>query len=166
MTSANPIVTKFSPSYHETNKICIAVTTSAFLLATICAAKPTPCTPLQHIKVKNSTTQVLVVRALGSIDANLTACERDGTDWRPAMKTVPAVIGANGLARSGEKKEGDKKSPSGLFPLGEAFGFKPRLLHMDYRYITKDDKYVDDSTSPEYNTWVVGETSECIRCTG
>ena len=29
---------------------------------------------------------------------------------------------------------------------------------MDYKYITSDDKYIDDSSSNDYNSWVYGET--------
>jgi L,D-peptidoglycan transpeptidase YkuD (ErfK/YbiS/YcfS/YnhG family) len=58
----------------------------------------------------------------------------------------------------GEKKEGDMKTPAGLYPLGEAFGTEPLALKMDYRYITTDDKFVDDVTNKNYNTWVKGKT--------
>ena len=57
-----------------------------------------------------------------------------------------------------QKKEGDKKTPLGLYPIGEAFGFAPLALKMDYRYITSQDKFIDDNKSPQYNTWVVGKT--------
>jgi len=30
---------------------------------------------------------------------------------------------------------------------------------MDYKYITSDDKFVDDPKHKEYNTWITGPTS-------
>ncbi len=39
------------------------------------------------------------------------------------------------LCLKGEKKEGDNKTPAGLYALGEAFGSIPMALKMDYKYI-------------------------------
>lgn len=56
------------------------------------------------------------------------------------------------------EKEGDLKTPAGLYPIGEAFGAYPMALKMDYKYITKDDKFIDDIHHKDYNSWVSGPT--------
>lgn len=53
------------------------------------------------------------------------------------------------------KKEGDKKTPAGLFSFTTAFGIKPNPgTKLPYRRVTKYDYWVDDIKSPHYNTWV------------
>ena len=111
-------------------------------------------------KLSPSTTQLLVVKSLAGFKVEITACRLQGKVWQQAVTSDPfvGVIGKNGIAYAGEKKEGDLKTPAGLFPLGEAFGSQPLALKMDYRYITPDDKFIDDVTSTRYNTWVNGKT--------
>jgi L,D-peptidoglycan transpeptidase YkuD (ErfK/YbiS/YcfS/YnhG family) len=105
------------------------------------------------------TSQIVVVRSLGGIKANMTLCQRQGTQWKPMfMPSFSAVIGKNGVAVIGEKKEGDLKTPAGLYLIGEAFGTEPLALKMDYKYITAADKFIDDVKHKDYNTWVSGVT--------
>lgn len=110
-------------------------------------------------KLPVSSSQVLVVNASSGISAQITACQRQGLTWHqvfsPAFK---GVIGKQGIALVGKKIEGDSKTPVGLYPIGEAFGTEPLALKMDYRYITADDKFVDDVKSNHYNKWVYGKT--------
>lgn len=113
--------------------------------------------PVKSLPLQSS--QVIMVHAIGGINAEIMACERIGKNWKPLFTDpIKSVIGANGVATAEEKKEGDRKTPAGLYPLGEAFGTQPLALHMDYRYITSEDKFIDDSNSKDYNTWVYGKT--------
>lgn len=119
---------------------------------------------LSLAQVKNLPTkirQILVVEVIDGFHATMIPCEKQGNSWHNALYKKPflAVIGKNGLVSSDDKKEGDFKTPAGLYPIGEAFGTKRLALNMDYRFITKEDKFVDDLESPEYNSWVVGKTS-------
>lgn len=134
--------------------ISIALTAPVFALqADVCRALT------QEKNIPAGTSQVLMVRSVGGIHAEITACQLTGTEWQSVLAPkIKGVIGANGLASPGEKKEGDRKTPRGIYPFGEAFGTHPLSLHMDYRYITADDKFIDDATSPQYNAWVVGPT--------
>lgn len=118
------------------------------------------CTYLTHLKIPATTTQVIVVRSPGGIKAQLTACEWNNK-WRASLfnHSVPAVLGKNGLAVPEEKKEGDLKTPAGLYPIQWTFGTQPLTLQMDYRYITLEDKFIDDPKHPHYNTWITGHTS-------
>ena len=106
-----------------------------------------------------STTQVLLVKSLGSFKTEIIACQLQGNRWQSAFKSgFQGVIGRLGLAGLGEKKEGDKKTPRGFYPIGEVFGSTPVAVKMDFKYITAEDKFVDDETSPSYNQWVRGPT--------
>lgn len=110
-------------------------------------------------KQPEHSSQMIIVKSLGGAKAQVTACQYRGKKWnRVLTQPFPAVMGKNGIAAVGEKKEGDMKTPVGLYPLGEAFGTQPRSLKMDYKYITPEDKFVDDINSKQYNTWVHGPT--------
>lgn len=103
--------------------------------------------------------QIIIVKSLGGIKANMTLCQRQGVTWKSMFTpSFSAVVGKNGMAAIGKKKEGDLKTPAGLHPIGEAFGTQPLALKMDYKYITADDKFIDDVNNKRYNTWVSGST--------
>lgn len=121
-----------------------------------------PCAQISSADFKalpSSTSQVILVRASTGIKAQVTACQCHDSSWTPAFKSsFIAVLGGAGIAPVGEKREGDKKTPAGLYPLGEAFGTQALALKMDYKYITSQDKFIDDATHKQYNSWVHGET--------
>jgi len=103
--------------------------------------------------------QIIIVKSLGGIKANMTLCQRHESIWKPMFTPAfSAVVGKNGIASIGKKKEGDLKTPAGLHPIGEAFGTQPLALKMDYKYITADDKFIDDVNHTRYNSWVSGST--------
>ena len=106
-----------------------------------------------------ATTQVIVVKSLGGYKAKITACQRQGKVWsRVLAPSLVGAIGENGVAPLGEKKEGDFKTPAGLYPIGAVFGWQPLAVKMDYKYITSEDKFIDDAHHKDYNTWVNGKT--------
>ncbi|KTD44825.1 L,D-transpeptidase family protein [Legionella quateirensis] len=110
-------------------------------------------------KIAPHSSQIIVVKSLGGFKANMTLCQRQGALWKSkGTPFYPVVIGKNGMASIGTKKEGDLKTPAGLYPIGEAFGTQPLALKMDYKYITADDKFIDDVNNKRYNTWVSGAT--------
>lgn len=116
-------------------------------------------TSQQVKKIQPQSSQIIVVTSLGGISANMTLCQWQKARWQPVFaSSFPAVIGKNGMAFIGEKKEGDLKTPSGLYPIKETFGTQPLALKMDYKYITADDKFIDDVNSKHYNTWLSGST--------
>jgi len=109
-----------------------------------------------------ATSQLLVVVGEeGSSAARLYALERRPEGWRRFAGPLPAAVGRHGFAPKGEKREGDGKSPSGLFPLEFVFGYAASVPSaMPYRQATENDLWVDDPGSPDYNRWVrKGETS-------
>jgi len=83
--------------------------------------------------------------------------------WQAAGHPHPVMHGRNGLAwgrglhkkKSGlQKKEGDGKSPAGIFTFGPAFGYAPAdsaSFKLPYVQATDVLECVDDSTSAFYN---------------
>ncbi len=85
------------------------------------------------------------------------AVERTNGAWHLVFPTFTGSIGERGFAAMDDKREGDGKSPSGIFPLGIAFGYGPSVVtKMPYRQATDDDFWVDDVNSEDYNKWVQG----------
>jgi len=90
-----------------------------------------------------------------SASARVYALEKREGEWRSAFSPMDAMIGENGFAPPGEKREGDGRTPSGVFPLGTAFGYEPSVeTKMPYRQATAEDLWVDDPGADDYNKWV------------
>lgn len=90
--------------------------------------------------------------------------------WRKIGRQIPVQLGSAGLGlgrgllgeppktlRSGpQKREGDNRSPAGIFAMGTAFGRSPSPYapgKWPYRRTDPLDRLVDDPQSPLYNTW-------------
>ncbi len=90
--------------------------------------------------------------------------------WRPFGEPIPIVVGRNGmgwgiglvaaddpnvrLSSDPAKKEGDGKSPAGIFDLGTVFGYSDRPLpglKLPYLTLTESIECVDDVNSKYYN---------------
>jgi D-alanyl-D-alanine dipeptidase len=86
------------------------------------------------------------------------AVEKSNGFWHLVFPGFIGSIGEMGFAAIDDKREGDGKSPTGVFPLGMAFGYDPSVeTKMPYRQATDDDFWVDDVNSEDYNKWVKGE---------
>ncbi|HSP15076.1 MAG TPA: L,D-transpeptidase family protein [Thermoanaerobaculia bacterium] len=97
---------------------------------------------------------VVVADQPNATTGKLQRYERDSLQapWRAAGDAVPVVFGRKGLAPAGQKREGDGRSPSGIFPLGTVFGFAQSIdLRMPYRQLRETTECVDDSASFYYN---------------
>ena len=102
------------------------------------------------------TRQVVEIRpsVQGNYKAKLTAWTYAGGIWIKTFGPWPVVIGRNGFAGAHEKREGDGKTPSGVYPIGLAFGKEDRLrTGLFYRRTMEDDIWVDDVTAVQYNRW-------------
>ena len=119
-------------------------------------------------------TQTIVVTTSGwnAVEGRLQRYERATTKkkWRPVGEPISIVVGKNGLGwgigvtATGDsnfratsdpvKREGDAKSPAGIFALGTAFGSASRPLQrlkMPYLNLTPAVECVDDIGSKYYN---------------
>jgi len=95
-----------------------------------------------------------------SVLVTIHALEKYHGGWQLVFPAFAGSIGERGFAAIEEKREGDGKSPSGIFRLGTAFGYYPSVVtKMPYREATDDDYWVDDVNSEDYNKWVKGKPS-------
>ena len=110
-------------------------------------------------QIKESRQLIFVTnRDASSVLATIQAVERNNGSWHLVFPAFPGSIGEMGFAAPHRKREGDGKSPSGIFPLGIAFGYgASSMTQMPYRQATEDDFWVDDVNSEEYNQWVKGK---------
>jgi len=106
-----------------------------------------------------SSQAILVLsRDFSSISANAYLCEKIDGIWQISSPGFASSIGKNGFAPIDQKREGDGKTPSGIFPLGITFGYAEKAeTTMPYRQTNENDFWVDDVNSPQYNTWVKGK---------
>lgn len=75
--------------------------------------------------------------------------------WDFVHPALSASVGRNGIADPGQKREGDGMTPSGIFPLGYAFGYQADCpTRMPYRQMKEDDIWVDDPGAEDYNRLV------------
>jgi len=138
---------------------------SVLWVATDVSAEEAPAAWLQTSlpTLAGGSSQVLLVigKESSGFTALLYALEKRGGSWRIVFPPLPALIGRNGFAPPGEKKEGDVRTPSGVFALKRAFGYAAEIdTRLSYRQAGDDDIWVDDSNSPDYNRWArKGETS-------
>lgn len=96
---------------------------------------------------------------------------RAGSAWRASGELIPVNLGRSGLAWGAgllppaadglRKKEGDGRSPAGIFPLGTAFGTSEELPDnsQTYPYLpVKSSSYcVEDTRSDFYNQLIDAE---------
>ena len=117
----------------------------------------TPLAPPVLKDLKYEVTQAVLVDSIpgNPTQAKLTTWQLDGDRWKPVFLPMTAVIGRVGFAPAGEKREGDGRTPSGVYWLGPAFGYAPHgETKLNYRQATDHDFWVDDPQSGQYNRWV------------
>lgn len=116
-------------------------------------------------------TKQLLVATVGGWDevkAQLRRFERTPEGWKQVGEPWPAVVGVSGAAWGrglhGEgapagqdgpiKKEGDGRSPAGVFALGASYGYDtapPPGARLPYTRVDQDWLCIDDRTSAHYN---------------
>ena len=109
---------------------------------------------------------------MSSPAATLRLFERQSVDdvWRALRPPEPVMLGAKGAAwaeafrhfkrrRDPVKREGDQRTPAGIFAFGPPFGFAPSPLP-DYLHLQPDTVCVDDPQSAAYNTITARQSIE------
>jgi L,D-peptidoglycan transpeptidase YkuD (ErfK/YbiS/YcfS/YnhG family) len=131
--------------------------------ATPVTAAPTPTLLVTRVAGIGSAGQVITVAtdAYGTSYATLTAYERDGNGWRQVFGPWSAFVGRNGVAPPGQKREGDGRTPSGVYGFDFMFGVDADPgTHFPYRRVTGTNiVWDDDSNSANYNRWVDTNTA-------
>lgn len=106
---------------------------------------------------------VVVSPRASSVKARLFKFEKKGKTWQQVGEAHPVNLGRKGLAwgrglnsaKPGlQKKEGDQRSPAGIFRFGAAFGYAsagPLDMKIPYIPITEAQICVEDGNSKYYN---------------
>ena len=114
----------------------------------------------------NKSTQALLVIDNGSLfftEIKVYALDKKGNNWETAFGPVNAVIGRNGFANVGRKREGDGKTPAGIFSIHLTFGYDEVInTKMPYRQALVDDIWVDDPNTDDYNRWVKKQETHAV----
>lgn len=137
------------------------------------SAQPAPPRPSAPAPLLAAARQLVLVTTpdWDTVRGTLEVFERaDAGAWTPALalrSPVTIVVGRSGLAWDPSvvppvagpvKREGDGRSPAGVFALGTAFGFSTaadaRWLKLPYREVTPTLECVDDAASADYNRLV------------
>jgi L,D-peptidoglycan transpeptidase YkuD (ErfK/YbiS/YcfS/YnhG family) len=89
-----------------------------------------------------------------STTGTLRRFELSAGSWRAVGQPVPVTLGRTGISE--HKREGDGRSPAGVFAIGPAFGFAPTApdLRISYLPLTSASECVDDVSSTFYDTIV------------
>jgi L,D-peptidoglycan transpeptidase YkuD (ErfK/YbiS/YcfS/YnhG family) len=114
--------------------------------------------------------QLILVTTGGweAVDGEMELYGRDSVNdqWKAVGEKIPVVVGRNGMAWGkglhgeaiGEgpvKREGDGRSPAGIFSLSSAFGYAPREqageVRLPYVQAVATLECVDDPQSAHYN---------------
>lgn len=103
-----------------------------------------------------------------SSNATLSFHRKSGRAWVREGDTWPARLGREGLvwglglhpvpAGSAMKKEGDWRSPAGVFTLGGVWGYAQSIRKhpsLFYRKVTPRDLWIEDPASQDYNENVI-----------
>ncbi len=156
-TTVRPTTTTVAPTTTPP-ATAAPVETTPVTEATTPPAQPAP-TPLlvNQLCCIGSAQQVITVSTsgYGTSSATLAAYERSANGWQQVFGPWFAYVGRNGVAPSGEKREGDGRTPSGTYAFDFMFGVNPDPgVHYSYRRITGSNiVWDDDSNSATYNLW-------------
>ena len=101
----------------------------------------------------HNTDRLICVIGTGASDCTVSYHKKDRNgDWVQIF-SVDGDCGSQGITY--QKREGDNKTPAGLYSFTLAFGLKTDPgAFLNYRKITENDYWIDDINSPYYNTWV------------
>jgi L,D-peptidoglycan transpeptidase YkuD (ErfK/YbiS/YcfS/YnhG family) len=114
-------------------------------------------------KGKLNNVEQLVVAINDSDSSNkaiVVALERKNKRWKIKLNAVEASIGRTGFALPGEKIEGDGKSPTGVFALGQLYTYEATVnTSLPFIQTNSEDKWIDDPNHENYNTHIRGNTT-------
>jgi L,D-peptidoglycan transpeptidase YkuD (ErfK/YbiS/YcfS/YnhG family) len=137
---------------------CLTTTGVAHAAVTPAASKPAG--PRQRITVTAADYD-------GTTYATFRAYQLSGssdTKWAEVFGPWTARVGYNGVAKSGAKREGDGKTPSGTYGFSFFFGVDANPgVHFPWRHAYSYDYWDDDPSSPLYNEWVDINTQKAGR---
>jgi L,D-peptidoglycan transpeptidase YkuD (ErfK/YbiS/YcfS/YnhG family) len=114
--------------------------------------------PKEFKKIK----QLVVTYQLAGLNtfSMVTGLARKKGNWEIAIAPVRASIGRNGYANPNDKVEGDGKTPMKLYALGQLYSYDAKIdTKIPFQQVDEQDKWIDDSSSNDYNKYIRGETN-------
>ncbi|MEN6373654.1 MAG: L,D-transpeptidase family protein [Smithella sp.] len=119
---------------------------------------------VNSLKINDSSQALIVTNNCSqSPFVNVFLLKKNDGKWEYVEKSMNGVIGKNGFAAPDEKREGDGKSPSGIFALKTAFGYGEAMrTKMPYRQALADDLWIDDVNADDYNRWVKKDQTKAV----
>jgi D-alanyl-D-alanine dipeptidase len=139
----------------------------ALISSTVClSAGQTNPAPPAYARLIGAAQEALLVTTpdWNSVNGTLIRFEKVSRAWKQVGETMAVVVGENGLGWDGAtmphglstqyvKREGDGRSPAGIFRLTREFGFDstPITSGMPYLALTAQTECVDDVNSRFYN---------------
>ena len=125
----------------------------------------------EDLNQKFETSQLIVVTSdsWNKIEGKMAIYEYKNGRWNLVMSDIPIVAGRTGMAWASGlhkdqlntgilKKEGDGKSPAGIFRLSGVFGYQAIKSKMNSLKVNERTFCVDDSKSAYYNQIVSSDT--------
>ena len=106
------------------------------------------------MEVASKTTQIILVEAEPTGSKAVVSMHEKSAEgiWEEVIRTDTAYIGKNGL---GKTKQGDNKTPVGVFYPDKAFGIKPDPgCKVPYTKVDDTNYWVGDNSSSRFNTFV------------
>lgn len=149
-------------------KLFLSAFISALFALNVLAQVKTPQPPPVKVPFAESLQAVVVTtESAAAVRGAARLYERKSarSKWKKTGDHFPVVVGRNGLAWSLDtapegiadfKKEGDGRSPAGMFPLTFAFGRpeRPGEIKLSYSKLENYSECVDDTASSHYNKLV------------
>ena len=140
-------------------------------LAALCLALPTLAVAAPQAGPLSAAQQVVVVIAPSwdAPQARLQAFERVDGHWQPQAESFDVALGRSGSAWGQglhpaqpdglQKREGDGRSPAGVFRIGDAFGYAHHArTGLNYQAMQRTSYCIDVPASPLYNRIVDADT--------
>jgi L,D-peptidoglycan transpeptidase YkuD (ErfK/YbiS/YcfS/YnhG family) len=137
------------------------------------AANAAPPATLRRVPAGHDQAITVTVPSLRATTATYEVWQRTSGGWTRTMGPWSAHVGYNGVAAAGAKREGDGRTPSGVYSFAFAFGVRANPgTQLPWRAVT--DRYLvwdDDPASHRYNLWTdtryanAGRSPEPLRVT-
>lgn len=143
---------------------CVLARGRWLLLAASAMAAPLSAEALRAVPQLAEAEQLIVVTTDGwnANTGTLRTFVRDGRDWKATAAAFDVAVGRNGgawgegvhpaQAQGPQKREGDGRSPAGVFAIGDAFGYAAHAdTALNYRPMQASSYCMDVPESPLYN---------------
>lgn len=161
MTLRDKLMTKSTCTANIIAALLLLIISAAPAQANSSSAEQWPGSILARLAPASSQALLITAESASGFHATLHAMEKRAGVWQHVFPPMPALIGQKGFALPGTKREGDLKTPSGVFALKRTFGYAPSInSRMPYKSVDTHDLWVDDASAPDYNRWTRrGQTS-------